>query len=214
MVFVEFVAFFAFTLLFGYLLPVGQFYYWYHVRKDPRKEQQRIQQRRPANGQVRHEILSSLSTIVIFAILATALFQLYLAGLTAVYCRLSDYPLWYVPISFLFCLVIHDTFFYWTHRVMHWPRIQVRAPGTSSLGYSDAVGNLCFPAARIHFAIRTGRLDRDLCATASFNAACVSFLRHGYQYRRTHRLRDDSRERGQQLVLQRAKHRLPSRCPP
>lgn len=123
MVFVEFVAFFAFTLLFGYLLPVGQFYYWYHVRKDPRKEQQRIQQRRPANGQVRHEILSSLSTIVIFAILATALFQLYLAGLTAVYCRLSDYPLWYVPISFLFCLVIHDTFFYWTHRVMHWPRV-------------------------------------------------------------------------------------------
>ena len=123
MLFAEFIGFFAFTLVFGYLLPVGQFYYWYHVRKDPRTEQQRIQVRLPTAGQVRHEILSSLSTIFVFAILATGLFQLYLAGLTAIYHRLSDYPLWYVPVSFLFCLVIHDTFFYWTHRVMHWPRV-------------------------------------------------------------------------------------------
>ena len=35
----------------------------------------------------------------------------------------SDYPLWWLPVSVLVYLVLHDTWFYWTHRWMHRPRL-------------------------------------------------------------------------------------------
>jgi sterol desaturase/sphingolipid hydroxylase (fatty acid hydroxylase superfamily) len=120
---VEFVAIFLFILVFGYLLPAGWFYYLYYVRPDPAKEQQRIQQRRPTPGQIQRELKLSLLTILVFAVMATALFQLYKQGMTAIYRNIHDYPMYYLPISFVLCLVIHDTYFYWTHRLMHLPSL-------------------------------------------------------------------------------------------
>jgi len=43
-------------------------------------------------------------------------------GWTQVYMDISDYPLWYLPLSLLLYLVLHDTWFYWTHRLMHRPK--------------------------------------------------------------------------------------------
>jgi Delta7-sterol 5-desaturase len=43
-------------------------------------------------------------------------------GWTQVYTNLSDYPLWYLPVSVLLYLLAHDTWFYWTHRWMHAPK--------------------------------------------------------------------------------------------
>jgi Delta7-sterol 5-desaturase len=43
-------------------------------------------------------------------------------GWTQVYTGLSDYPLWYLPVSVLLYLLAHDTWFYWTHRWMHAPK--------------------------------------------------------------------------------------------
>jgi Delta7-sterol 5-desaturase len=43
-------------------------------------------------------------------------------GWTQVYTKLSDYPLWYLPVSILLYLLAHDTWFYWTHRWMHRPK--------------------------------------------------------------------------------------------
>lgn len=43
-------------------------------------------------------------------------------GWTRVYTNLADYPLWYLPVSLLLYLFAHDTWFYWTHRLMHRPR--------------------------------------------------------------------------------------------
>src|SRR5436853_7532440 len=120
MLLLEFACLFLFILLFGYLLPAGYFYFIYHVRRDPLKEQQRIQQRRPTGEQIRREIRLSLLTVTIFAVMATALFQFYKAGRTSIYWSFREYPLYYLPISFLLCLAIHDTYFYWTHRLMHW----------------------------------------------------------------------------------------------
>jgi lathosterol oxidase len=116
----EFAASFAFILVLGYLLPAGQFYYLYHVRQSPQHEAQRIQHRRPTQGQIWREVRMSLVSILIFAIGATALIELYKAGHTSIYLRFSEYPLWYLPVSFALCLIFHDTFFYWSHRFMHW----------------------------------------------------------------------------------------------
>ncbi len=42
-------------------------------------------------------------------------------GWTQIYTDISAYPLWYLPMSILLYLVAHDTWFYWTHRLMHRP---------------------------------------------------------------------------------------------
>ena len=43
-------------------------------------------------------------------------------GWTRIYSDVGAYPLWYLPVSVLLYLVLHDTWFYWTHRLMHRPR--------------------------------------------------------------------------------------------
>ncbi|APG61630.1 sterol desaturase [Sphingorhabdus lutea] len=44
-------------------------------------------------------------------------------GWTFIYQDISDYPLWYLPISLFLYLFAHDTYFYWTHRAMHIPKL-------------------------------------------------------------------------------------------
>ncbi|MEH3107785.1 MAG: sterol desaturase family protein [Sphingomonas fennica] len=42
-------------------------------------------------------------------------------GWTRVYIDVHAYPLWWLPLSVLAYLFLHDTWFYWTHRWMHRP---------------------------------------------------------------------------------------------
>jgi sterol desaturase/sphingolipid hydroxylase (fatty acid hydroxylase superfamily) len=44
-------------------------------------------------------------------------------GWTRVYTNVSDYPLWWLPVSVLVYLLLHDAWFYWTHRWMHRPAL-------------------------------------------------------------------------------------------
>ncbi len=43
-------------------------------------------------------------------------------GWTLIYTNMSDYPLYYIPISIFLILFAHDSWFYWTHRWMHIPK--------------------------------------------------------------------------------------------
>ncbi|NVD44533.1 sterol desaturase family protein [Qipengyuania atrilutea] len=44
-------------------------------------------------------------------------------GWTRIYEDIGAYPLWYLPVSLVIYLFLHDTWFYWTHRAMHDPRL-------------------------------------------------------------------------------------------
>ncbi|MFT3968121.1 MAG: sterol desaturase family protein [Sphingobium sp.] len=43
-------------------------------------------------------------------------------GWTRIYAEAHALPYWYLPVSVLLYLALHDTWFYWTHRLMHRPR--------------------------------------------------------------------------------------------
>lgn len=116
---VEFVAIFAIVLVLGYLVPAGAYYWLFHVRAADRQLEP-IQQRRATAKDIRREIRLSLSTVLIFAIMSTLLYQLYKAGHTSIYWRLRDYPYGFLFVSVFIALVVHDTWFYWSHRFMHW----------------------------------------------------------------------------------------------
>lgn len=116
----EFFAFFAFILVLGYLAPAGGYFWTYYVRRSASNDSRRIQHRQPTLAGIAREIKLSLSTVLIFAIMATGLFQLYKAGLTSIYWEVRSYPLIRVPVTVFLCMVLHDTYFYWSHRFMHW----------------------------------------------------------------------------------------------
>ena len=42
---------------------------------------------------------------------------------TRIYTDVSERTLWWLPLSLLIYLFVHDTWFYWTHRWMHRPRV-------------------------------------------------------------------------------------------
>ncbi len=47
-------------------------------------------------------------------------------GWTRLYADVGAYPLWWLPLSVLVYLILHDAWFYWTHRLMHVPAIYRR----------------------------------------------------------------------------------------
>jgi len=73
--------------------------------------------------QIRGEIAWSLLSAAIYGLPAGVVAWGWQArGWTRIYADLHAYPLWYLPLSVLLYLFVHDTWFYWTHRLMHRPR--------------------------------------------------------------------------------------------
>ncbi|MGB3378723.1 MAG: sterol desaturase family protein [Allopontixanthobacter sediminis] len=74
--------------------------------------------------QIRKEIGWSLLSAAIYGVPAgIAAWTWNTLGWTRIYSDLGAYPLWYLPLSLLAYMFAHDTWFYWTHRWMHRPKI-------------------------------------------------------------------------------------------
>jgi len=73
--------------------------------------------------QIRSEIAWSLASAAIYGIPAGVVaWGWQERGWTLIYTDIGAYPLWYLPASLFAFLFAHDTWFYWTHRLMHRPR--------------------------------------------------------------------------------------------
>lgn len=78
-------------------------------------------------AQIRREIGWSLASSLIYAAPAGVLAWGWQAhGWTRIYSNVAEYPLWWLPASLIVYLFLHDSWFYWTHRAMHWPPIYKR----------------------------------------------------------------------------------------
>ena len=102
-----------------YLLISGLFYWLLWARDQTRVRAIKLMAGTPRAGAVRREIAWSLLSSFIYAAPAAVVFELWRLGGTAVYLDPFEYSLWYIPISILIYLFLHDTYFYWTHRLMH-----------------------------------------------------------------------------------------------
>ncbi len=72
--------------------------------------------------QIRSEIGWSLLSAAIYGAPAGVLaWGWQQRGWTRVYSDAHEYPLWWLPVSLFVYLFLHDTWFYWTHRLMHRP---------------------------------------------------------------------------------------------
>ena len=108
----------AMTIIVGvrYLLVSGAFAAWTARRFPGRMAGQ--------GAQIRREIGWSLLSAGIYGVPAGLAYWAWQeGGLTRVYTDVHALPLWYLPASVGIYLILHDTWFYWTHRAMHRPAL-------------------------------------------------------------------------------------------
>ncbi len=91
----------------------------FYVFKNRRFLIQKIQAGFPSRKDYIREISYSLITAVIFASIGFIVFATPLSAYTQAYWNLEEYGTAYFLASIFMMIVVHDTYFYWTHRWMH-----------------------------------------------------------------------------------------------
>ena len=107
-----------------YFMVAGLAFLLFYVVLRKSIQSKKIQQRFPASADYFREIGYSVLTILIFA-LVPLLFLKHplLAPHTNIYRNISDHGwLWFIS-AFIIMFIMHDTYFYWTHRLMHHPAL-------------------------------------------------------------------------------------------
>ncbi len=97
--------------LLGYVLFVRR---WQHRKVVPRL---------PARSEVRREILYSALSVLIFGLVGAATAMAVRQEWTRIYWRVDDYGMAWFWGSIGCAVLLHDTWFYWTHRLMHHRRL-------------------------------------------------------------------------------------------
>ncbi len=79
----------------------------------------KIQAAMPGKKQMRHELLFSFSSILIFSVILFAAYLLYSNGHTTIYTDIHQYGYGYFFLTLVLMIILHDTYFYWVHRFLH-----------------------------------------------------------------------------------------------
>src|SRR5262245_20607302 len=98
-----------------YLLIAGiTFAAWY-----ARRPRGKLQPAMPRFAQLRREIAYSIAAILIFGAINGAIFGYGIAAHTQLYWDVAKYGWVYFWLSIPLMILVHDAWFYWTHRLMH-----------------------------------------------------------------------------------------------
>ena len=106
-----------------YFLIAGLFHGIFHLWFRNSWKDRKINDRAYKPGQFRKEVLWSMATAFLFAIAGSITLVFWQKGWTKVYLDMHDYPVWWLPVSLLVAMLLHETYYYWLHRWMHHPRI-------------------------------------------------------------------------------------------
>ncbi|WP_424963978.1 sterol desaturase family protein [Ekhidna sp.] len=101
----------GFAFLIFYVIFKSRWSYW------------KIQQTFPKPNDYWREIIFSLITVIIFMVVAVIVFASPLRSYTLQYERIEALGRGYWWLSIFLMILLHDTYFYWMHRVMHHPKI-------------------------------------------------------------------------------------------
>lgn len=97
-------------------------FFWVLYRKQFKRIRIQEQQRAGAHH-FRHDLFHSLSSMLVFAVLDVFLIYFESKGYTLLYYRVEEYGWTWTLLSLPILLFVNDTFFYWSHRLMHHPKL-------------------------------------------------------------------------------------------
>ena len=103
-----------------YILIAGGIFLFFYILFKNKILAKKIQSTVPKNKDYLREIAYSISTILIFGlIILNVIGNPAVRPYTKIYDDISEYGWLYYFAVFPVMLIIHDTYFYWTHRIMH-----------------------------------------------------------------------------------------------
>jgi len=83
----------------------------------------RINAQQPAGRQMARELLYSLRSLGVYGLVGGCMVFAVTSGWTRMYFRIEHFGWSWFLASIFVIILIHDTYFYWTHRLMHHPRL-------------------------------------------------------------------------------------------
>lgn len=108
---------------FWYLLLAGLAWIALHWLFSRLMARRRINPLAPTRRQISREVLCSLRSLVIFGLMGGFVAFAVVSRWTQMYFRVERYGWTWLILSIGIMILIHDTYFYWTHRLMHHPRL-------------------------------------------------------------------------------------------
>lgn len=106
-----------------YILIAGLFHFWFCIWKKDKWTNRNLSKKTIGQKQFNTEIRWSVITSLIFAVAGSFTALLWQKGYTRLYIDTDKYALWYMPVSLLISMFVHETYYYWLHRWMHQPNI-------------------------------------------------------------------------------------------
>ena len=103
-----------------YFIIAGLTYFVFYIWLKERYHCAKIQWRYPENKHLRREIIYSMISMVISGLSAGIILWTDTHGYSLRYKNISDYGWFYYFFSIVVMIFMHDAYFYWTHRLMHW----------------------------------------------------------------------------------------------
>ena len=102
-----------------YFLMAGIPFAVFYIAFPSRMGRMKIQQRLASKKDFLREIWYSMQSTLVFTLITVAILATPLKRYTLVYDHINEFPLWYLGATVLTALIIHDTYFYWMHRLLH-----------------------------------------------------------------------------------------------
>ncbi|MBK8787208.1 MAG: sterol desaturase family protein [Chitinophagaceae bacterium] len=106
-----------------YLVIGGLAFLFFYVLLKNKALFAKIQKKWPAKADYYREIFYSLLTFLIFSVTPLVLNNSYIKPYTTIYRDIHQHSMFYFWMVFPMMLVLHDTYFYFAHRIMHHPKL-------------------------------------------------------------------------------------------
>jgi len=97
----------------------GALWLFFYVVRRRRWQHRKIVPKFAGWRDVRREVALSALTCVVYSGVVLLTFLAVQGGWTRLYFDLDTYGWWWFAASFVITIFLHDTYFYWTHRLMH-----------------------------------------------------------------------------------------------
>ncbi|AGF52517.1 slr0224 [Synechocystis sp. PCC 6803] len=114
--------FFA-IILFRYFLIAGGTYAFFYSPWGQSLLKNHLPINIPSSQSIRKDIKLSIISAIIFALAGAFILSSYGGKMNRLYVDPYQHGLWYLGISYVLILFLQDTYFYFTHRLFHHPRL-------------------------------------------------------------------------------------------
>jgi len=109
---------FSMTVL-RYFLLAGVPFTLFYLLLPARFKQFKIQEKLASRKDFFREIWYSMQSTLVFTAITIVLLFTPIRQYTMIYTGIQDFPVWYIGVSLVLSLIVHDTYFYWMHRLLH-----------------------------------------------------------------------------------------------